>query len=142
MPSEHRVPMTWESRDGLDSSVHFEVSRSGVSRTTGKNWSATKKVGKGLGSIAVLAGLLTGRISYGPAALSQHYLSGRSKDRQFMRWKDIRKVDVNKNNGIISLCDKNETELRLHCTFDVFDPVLRIIRERATSIPKNDPSMS
>ena len=99
-------------------------------------------VGKGLGSIAVLAGLLTGRISYGPAALSQHYLGGKSKDRQFMRWKDIRKVAVNKNNGIISLYDKNETEIRLHCTFETFDPVLHIITERATSIPKNDRSTS
>lgn len=142
MPSKHGVPMTWESRDGLDSSVHFEVSRSGVSRTTGKNWSTTKKVGKGLGSIAVLAGLLTGRISYGPAALSQHYLSGKSKDRQFMRWKDVRKVAVDSKNGIISLYDKDETEIRLRCTFDTFDPVLRIIKERATSISRNDRSTS
>src|SRR4030043_1314696 len=113
MPSKHEVPMTWESRDGLDSSVHFEVSRNGVSRTTGKNWSTTKKVGKGLGSLMILAGLLMGRISYGPWALSQHYLSEKSKDRQFMRWKDIRKVAVNRKNGIISLYDKDETEIRL-----------------------------
>ncbi len=134
MPSKREILLAWESRDGVDPSAHFALSQSGVSRITGKGWSTAKKVGKGLGSMMVLAGLLTGRISYGPAALSQHYLSGKSADKQFMHWKDAHRMTVNKNDGIISLYDKDETEIRLHCTPDTFHPALRIIREHAPNI--------
>lgn len=137
MPSKPGIHITWESRDGVDPSVHFIVSESGVSRITGKGWSTTKKVGKGLGSIVALAGVLTGRMGYGPWSLSQHYLSGKSEDKQFMHWKTVRKVAVNKNEGIISLYDQDKTEIRLRCTPDTFEPVLRIIRERATSIQQD-----
>jgi len=134
--------MAWESRDGVDPSVHFILTESGASRIAGKGWSKAKKVGKGLGSLLVLAGLLTGRMTYGPAALNLHYLTQKSEDVQFMRWKDVQKVVVNSKNGSISLYDKDETEIRLQCTFDTFDPVLHIITERATNIPRNDASAS
>ena len=102
----------------MDSSVHFTLSESGVSRITGKGWSTAKKVGKGLGSLAVLGGLLSGNIGYGPASLSQHYLSAKAEERQIMRWKDVRKIDVNEEKHIISLCDDqgNEIRLRSHTT--------------------------
>jgi len=138
MPSKRGVLVAWESRDGVDPSVHFTLTESGVSRITGKGWSRAKKVGKGLGSLIVLAGLFTGRTTYGPAALSLHYLTRKSEDVEFMRWKDIRKIAVNKNDGIISLRDKEEFEIRLRCTPETFDPALGIIRQHATSIQKDE----
>ena len=111
MTSKRDVLFAWETRDGVDPSVHFMLTKIGVSRITGKGWSRTKKVGKGLGSLIVLAGLLTGRATYGPAALSLHYLTQKSEDVEFMRWKDIRKVATNKNDGTISLRDKEDFEM-------------------------------
>ena len=70
MTSKREVLIAWETRDGVDPSVHFVLTGSGVSRITGKGWSRTKKVGKGLGSLLVLAGLLAGRTTYGPERLA------------------------------------------------------------------------
>jgi hypothetical protein len=138
MTSKKGVLVTWEARDGVDPLVHFALTERGVSRITGKGWSRAKKVGKGLGSLIMLAGLLTGRTTYGPAALSLHYLTQKSKDVEFMHWKDIRKVAVNKNDTIISLRDKENFEIRLHCTPETFDPALGIIRQHATFVQNDE----
>ena len=119
-------------KDGVDPSVHFILTKIGVSRITGKGWSRAKKVGKGLGSLIVLAGLLTGRATFGPAALSLHYLTQKSEDVEFMRWKNIRKIATNKNDETISLRDKKEFEMHLRCTPETFDQALGIIRQHAT----------
>ena len=113
----------------MDSSVHFAITESGVSRFTGKGWSITKKVAKGLSSVLILRALLTGKVGYGPAALSQHYLTGKSADKEFMRWKDIRKVTVDDESHVVSLYGDQETQLRICCTTDIFETILTLIRK-------------
>lgn len=138
MTSKQRALLAWDTKDGVDPSVHFILTKVGVSRITGKGWSKAKKVGKGLGSLIVLAGLLTGRTTYGPAALSLHYLTQKSEDVEFMRWRDVRTIAAKKNDGVISLRDKEESVIRLRCTPETFDQALGIIRQHATLVKKDE----
>ena len=71
----------------------------------------------------------SGSSAYGPTS---HWLASKYVDKQFMSWREIRKVNINRNKGIISVCDTQGADMRLCCTPDAFEPALRIVKEYVT----------
>jgi len=137
-PSESRTLLAWNARDGLDTAAHFVITEKGVMRQTGKSLNVAKGLAKGLAWGVFLTGIASGRSgssAYGPTS---HWLSAKSGDKQFMRWKNVHSVDADEEGRTIKLHDKQGTELRLCCTPDMFEPALRLIKERTQDSGSSD----
>lgn len=133
--SNTKALLEWVSRDGLDPAVHFMISEEGVARLSGKAWRTTRDAGRALGWAVLLGGLLSGQSGWTGWGPTKHWLQSKSQDGQLMRWKDVRKIDSDKEKRTISLYGRGDTELRLCCTPDTFEPALQVVRERFTDRP-------
>lgn len=135
MGSKVKIIADWVTRDGVDSSVRFIVSESGVSRMTGRGWRVIREVGRALGFMVLIGSLVTGRsgsaTGYGPVS---HLLESKSADKQFMGWKNVRKMSTDERTGVILLQDHNGTEMRLRCAPGTYEPTVRLIKEKTVNI--------
>lgn len=132
-PAPNRKPyLEWVSADGADPSVHFMISEKGGSRINGKDWRTAREAGRVLGWVVLLGALATGRSGSSAYGSTSHWLASKSEDREFMRWKQVRKVDVDEKKGAISLYDSQGTQMRLCCTPVTFESALRLVREHVT----------
>ena len=129
-----KILLDWNAKDGLDSSVHFLIADTGVGRYSGRGWRTVREVGRSLGQLVLLGGLISGRSGssgYGPMS---HWLSSKSVDKQFMRWKNVRKMSTDERTGVILLQDHNGTEMRICCSPGTYEPAVRLIKEKTGNI--------
>lgn len=135
--SRSKTLLTWDSRNGLDPAAHFTITEKGVRRRTGKTMSTAKGIVKGLGTAILLAGIATGSSgssAWGPAS---YHLSRDSQNEQFISWKKIHNVTIDKEKYVISLQDIQGVEMRVCCTQETFEPALKLISENTTGTKHN-----
>lgn len=105
----------------------YTLDETGIGARTGSK-------GRKVNRVLFLLSLLSGK----PGPVGAAMLAESGQDVQ-IDWSDIRKIEPHPAQRVISICNSWRTVVRLYCPPDLFDEVLRRVREGRAAAPPAEP---